>query len=215
MSESKPTPHTFAYVLIVEPDDAVRDSILRTVEAPNCAVDVARDEDEAVMKASQHRPQLIIVKQHEPLYLDAFQPPSVSIASSICRRARLSRAVRLVAHSDAAITFKLRDDMQFCATFNSATLSDAALTFKEITKHHFMQTVSLPHQCVIVRPVFKTQLWRKEWYSYCTRDFALKFLSDHLPFWLSHKQPRPSDIPYVIFPGSYKPWVRSDTINLN
>ena len=52
--------------MIVEPDDAVREAILRTVTAPNCAVDVARDEDEAIAKAVQHRPQLIIVKQHEP-----------------------------------------------------------------------------------------------------------------------------------------------------
>jgi CheY-like chemotaxis protein len=215
MSESKQDPQPFAYVMIIEPDDTVRDSILRTVEAPNCAVDVARDEDEAVMKALQHRPQLIIVKQHEPLYVDALQPPSVSIASQICRRARLSRAVRLVTHSDTAITFKLREDTQFCAASNSATFKDAVLTFKEITEHHFMKTLSVPNQCVIVRPIFKTQLWRKEWYSYCPHDIASKFLSDHLPFWLGHKQPYPLDIPYVIFPGSYKPFVRSDIITLN
>jgi hypothetical protein len=213
MSESKLATRPFAYVMIVEPDDAARDSILQTVEAPNCAVDVARDEDEAVMKAIQHRPQLIIVKQHESLYIDAFQPPPVSIASRICRRARLSRAVRLVTHSDFAITFKLREDMHYRATLNKAT----KITNKEMTNHHSVKIFSVPNQCVIVRPLFKTQLWRKEWYSFCPHDIALNFLSNHLPFWLGRKQPSPLNIPYVIFPESYKSkmWVRIGNLYLN
>jgi hypothetical protein len=187
MFESKQDSQPFAYIMIVEPDDAVRDSILRTVEAPNCAVDVARDVDEAVMKASQHRPQLIIVKQHDPLYVDALQPPSVSIASQICRRARLSRAVRLVTHSDASITIKCRNRLPLPETF------------------------SQPNQCIIVRPLFKTQLWRKEWYSYSAHDMVLRLVSDYLPFWLGNKQHLPAHIPYIMFPGSYlKPWVWSD-----
>jgi CheY-like chemotaxis protein len=74
MPESSPTARPFAYVIVVEADDAVRDLILQTVRAPNCAVDVARDEDEAVAKALQHRPRLIIVKQHSPLHVDQLHP---------------------------------------------------------------------------------------------------------------------------------------------
>src|SRR5262245_24391387 len=108
MPDRSHTSQPFAYVLIVEAKDALRALILQKVRAPNCAVDVARDEDEAVAKALQRRPQLIIVKQHTPLHLDELQPPSISTASRICRRARLSRAVRLVTHSDAAITLRWR-----------------------------------------------------------------------------------------------------------
>jgi hypothetical protein len=217
MSESKLTPQPFAYVLIVEPDDAVRDSILHTVEEPNCAVDVARGEDEAVMKALQHRPQLIIVKQHEPLYVDLLQPPSVSIASRICCRARLSRAVRLVTHTDAAITFNEPAKLRGLKIF-----SDYKYIYIAVGKTGGEFHCRGPHadyepgQCIIVRPKFETQLWRKEWYSYCAHDMALKFLSDHLPFWLGRTRTPPYSIAYSnIDIGLFKPWVRSDTINLN
>ena len=60
MSDSNRTAQPFAYIIIVEADDAVRDLIQKTVRAPNCVVDLARDEDEAVAKALQRR--LYIVK---------------------------------------------------------------------------------------------------------------------------------------------------------
>ena len=106
MSDNSPAAQPFAYVLVVEPDDVVRARVLQIVHAPNCTVDTARDEDEAVAKALQYRPQLIIVKQHSPIQVDELHPPSVSIASRICRRAQLNRSVRLVTHSDSAITLQ-------------------------------------------------------------------------------------------------------------
>ena len=174
---------SFAYVMIVEPDDAVREDILRTVTAPNCAVDVARNEDEAVAKAAQHRPQLIIVKQHEPFDLLSLKRPSSSIASRICRRAQLNRAVRLVTHSDTEIAFKGK------------------------TKR-----ITLPAQFIIVKLEFKSQPWRKEWYSNCANDLTVKFLSDHLPFWLGRIKSPPFPEPNY---GNFKTFVRSDRINLN
>jgi CheY-like chemotaxis protein len=206
MSESKLATQPFAYVLIVEPDDAVRDSILRTVEAPNCAVDVARDEDEAVMKASQHRPQLIIVKQHEPLDVDLIQP-STSIASRICCRARLSRAVRLVTHTDAAITFNEQAKLSSMKILSH--LKNIYLVVENSGSIHG-RSAFVDYEFIMVKPEFKTQLWRKEWYSYCAHNIALKFLSAHLPFWLGRTQNPPSG---NMGPG--KPWVRSDIIYLN
>jgi hypothetical protein len=190
MSDSSRTAQPFAYVLIVEADDAMRDLILQTVRAPNCAVDVARDEDEAVTKAVQHRPRLIIVKQHSPLHLDELQPPPVSIASRICRRARLSRAVRLVTHSDAAIT------LRWHIWPSARTFSDNRCTIERVPmgRQRFARrkvTFSDNH-CISARPVFESQQWRKEWYSYSTCDVALKFLSGHLRFWLDVPQPAPS-----------------------
>src|SRR5262245_49702067 len=126
----------FAYVIIVEPDDAVQEAILRTITAPNFAVNVARDEDEAVAMAVQHRPQMIIVKQHEPLDLLSLKRPSSSMASRICRRAQLNRAVRIVTHSDAAIAFKGKT-----------------------------KTIALHAQFIIVKLKFKSQPWRNVWYS--------------------------------------------------
>jgi CheY-like chemotaxis protein len=206
MSESKLATQPFAYVLIVEPDDAVRDSILRTVEALNCAVDVARDEDEAVMKASQHRPQLIIVKQHEPLAVDLIQPPSTSIASRICCRARLSRAVSLVTHTDAAITFN--ETAKLSSMKILSHLKNIYLVVSSGTSH--CRSAFVDYEFIMVKPEFKTQLWRKEWYSYCAHDIALKFLSDHLPFWLGRTQIPPSGNI-----GPFEPWVRSHIIYLN
>jgi hypothetical protein len=45
------------------------------IKAPNYAVDVARDQDKAIYKALQRRPQLIIVKVHEALDIDPKSPP--------------------------------------------------------------------------------------------------------------------------------------------
>jgi CheY-like chemotaxis protein len=191
MPNSDPMARPFAYVIVVEADDAVRDLILQTVRAPNCAVDVARDEDEAVAKSLQHRPRLVIVKQHSPIHLDELHPPSVSIASRICRRARLSRAVRLVTHSDAAMTLKWHNWP----------------SVRRFSDSRFW---------VIARPVFDTQPWRNEWYSYSTSDMALKFLSVHLRFWLGAAQPAPS-LGIIRIPGSLPllPWARPVEVSLN
>ena len=148
-----------AYILIVEEDAALHDFILHTVRKSNYAADVARDEDEAVAKSLQHHPQLIIVKQHIPLTVDELHPPGVSIASRICRRARLNRTVRLVTHSDAAIALRWHN-WPSVKTFSDSSFS------------------------IIARPVFDTQPWRKEWYSYSSSDVAVKFLSKHMQFWL-------------------------------
>ena len=190
MPDKSRTAQSVAYVLIVEADDAMRDLILQKVRAPNCAVDVARDEDEAVAKAVQRRPQLIIVKQHAPLHLDELQPPAVSIASRICRRARLSRAVRLVTHSDTAITLRWR------AWPSARTFSDyyCAVEWTPMGRQQFpkRKVTFFDCHCISARPVFETQPWRKEWYAYSARDVALSFLSHHLRFWLDTPQPAPS-----------------------
>src|SRR5215510_2687784 len=107
MSEVCSHTESFAYILVVESDETLRHSIPRSNAIQNCAIDVARDEDEAVYKALQHRPQLIIVKRHEPLNINVWSPPQPSTASLICRRAHLTTAVRLVTHSDVAVTAHL------------------------------------------------------------------------------------------------------------
>jgi CheY-like chemotaxis protein len=188
MSESSHPVQALTNILIVEGDDALRDLILQKVQAPNCVVEVARDEDEAVAKASRQRPQLIIVKQHSPLQVDELHPPAVSMASRICMRARLSQAVRLVTHSDAAIT------LRWHRWPSMKTFSDSF--------------------CVIARPVFDTQRWRKEWYSFSPGKLAPEFLSDHLRFWLGATRPAPS-LSLIRLPGSLLPWSRSNRINLN
>jgi hypothetical protein len=190
MPDSSRTAQPFAYVLIVEADETMRDLILQKVRAPNCALDVARDEDEAVAKAIQHHPQLIIVKQHSLLHLDELQPPPVSIASRICRRARLSRAVRLVTHSDAAITLRWR-------------IWPSARTFSNNHDNH----------SIIARPVFESQQWRKEWYSYSACDVDLKFLSGHLRFWLDVLLPAPSL--FLIRPSWFSQPIDRIGFNLN
>ena len=189
MPGSNRTAQPFAYILIVEDDDALRHRILQTVRVPNCAVDLARDEDEAVAKSIQHRPQLIIVKQHAPLHVDELHPPAVNIASRICRRAHLSRAVRLVTHSDAAITLRWHNWP------SARTFSDG-------------------HCSIIARPVFDTQQWRKEWYAYSTSSVAVKFLSLHLRFWLGVVQPAPS-LNIIRMPGSLLPWMLPDRVCIN
>ena len=188
MSDSNRTAQPFANIMIVEADDAVRDLIHRTVRAPNCVVDLARDEDEAVAKALQRRPQLIIVKEHSPVHVDELHPPSVSIASRICRRARLRRSVRVVTHSDASITLRW---------------------------HNWPSTRTFPDNlCIIARPVFDTQRWRKEWYSYSSCDVTPEFLSMHLQFWLGVAQPAPS-LSLIRMPGSLLPWSQPSGISLN
>jgi hypothetical protein len=188
MPDNNRTAALFAHIMIVEPDDALRAHIHQTFRAPNYAVDVAPDEDEAVAKALQHRPQLIIVKQHSPLHVDEFHPPSVSVASRICRRARLSRASRVVTHSDASITLKWS---------NWPTVR----TFPD-------------HLCVIARPVFDSQEWRKEWYSYSNCDLTPEFLSMHLRFWLGAAQ-HSSSLSLIRIPGSLPPWAQPGGISLN
>jgi len=159
MSDESPRTEPFAYVLIVEEVEEIRDSAPQVIRPPNCAVDVARDEEEAIYKAIQHRPQLLIVKRHEALEIDSQNPPPVSLASRICRRARLSRAVRLVTHSDVALTFRGRPSGTF----------------------------SGPRQLIIMKPEFPGQAWRKEWYTYSAPDRALAFLSRHIPLWLGRR----------------------------
>jgi hypothetical protein len=151
---------------------------------------VARDEFEAVAMAVQRRPRLIIVKQHSHLHLDELQPPPVSIASRICRRARLSRAVRLVTHSDAAITLRWRI-WPSARTFsnNHCTIEWEPRDRQRSTTRKVTIT---DNHCVSARPVFESQQWRKELYSYSACDVTLKFLSDHLRFWLDTPQPAPS-----------------------
>src|SRR5262249_26777600 len=146
------TAQLFAYVLIVEADDTMRDRILQNVRAPNCAVDEARHEDEAVAKALQHRPRLIIVKQHDPLHLDELHPPAVSIASRICLRARLSRAVRLVTHTDAAITLRWRI-WPSARTFsdNHCTIEWMPIGRQRMTRR---KVAFSDNHCVSARPVF-------------------------------------------------------------
>ncbi len=183
--ESKLTTQSFAYVLIVEPNDTVREAVLQTVAAPNYAVDVARDEDKAVAKAVQHRPQLIIIKQHEPFDVLTLKRPSSSIASRICQRARLSRATRLVTHSDAAIAFKTKT-----------------------------KTLSIPAQFIIVKLVYKSQPWRKEWYSNCANDLTSEFLSDLLPFWLGRTPTKFNPFPEPNY-SNFKPFARYDITTLN
>jgi hypothetical protein len=153
-------------------------------------VEVARDEDEAVAIAVERHPRLIIVKQHSPLYLDELQPPPVSIASRICRRARLSRAVRLVTHSDAAIT--LRWHIWPSARTFSNNHCAIEWTPKDRQRSATRKVIFSDNHCISARPVFESQQWRKEWYSYSACDIALKFLSEHLRFWLDAPPLAPS-----------------------
>jgi hypothetical protein len=150
MSNENSGTESFAYILIVESDKDLRESALHTIKVPNCAVDVARDEDEGVYKALQHRPHLIIVKLHEALDIDPQNPPTTSRASLICRRARLSRAVRLVTHSDVAITIRSKVIWHPMNLLPLASQSEVGQTF------------SHPEQVILFRPKFTGQAWRKE-----------------------------------------------------
>jgi hypothetical protein len=186
MSKERSHIKPFAYILIVESDKELRESALHTIKAPNCAIDVARDEDEAVHKALQHRPQLIIVKLHEALDIDPHNPPATSRASMICRRARLSRAVRLVTHSDVAFTIRSK---VIWHPMNLLPLS---------SQSEVGQTFSHPEQVILIRPKFPDQAWRKEWYTYSGSERGMDFLSDHLPYWLGWT----SDPPFPQSPES-------------
>jgi CheY-like chemotaxis protein len=159
MSEETSRTEPFAHILIVDSDKDLRESALNKISVPNCAVDVAMDEDEAVHKAQQHRPQLIIIERHEPLDVNLCAPLRTSAASSICRRAHLTRATRLVTHSDIAITFH-------------GTVTIAC---------------SNPQLPILVRPEFTGQDWRKEWYLYCGPDSIIKYLSHHIPYLLGRR----------------------------
>jgi len=169
----------FAYILIVECDKELRESALNTIDVPNCAVDTVQDEDEAVYKARQHRPQLIIVKRHEPLNINVWKPPRPSAASLICRRAHLSTAVRLVTHSDVAVTAHLALKPEDKLPPMTPSLQQR-IEHMALDRHLF----SNPQQPVLVRPKFVGQDWRKEWYLYCGREQTMEFLSHHIPFFL-------------------------------
>jgi CheY-like chemotaxis protein len=196
MSQQSSCTEPLAYILIVESDKDLRESALHRINVPNCAIDVARDENEAVHKAPQHRPQLIIVKLHEALDIDPQNPPTTSRASLICRRARLSRAVRLVPHSDVAITIRLYLP-------NSRPLS----SHSEVGR-----TISHPEQVILIKAKFKAQAWRNEWYAYSGSQRGTDFLSDHIPYWLGWMPNRP----YPQSPESLlSPWKRMDETFLN
>src|SRR5262245_34982142 len=90
LSERSNCAERSAYILMVDNDKSLQESVIHTIKVPNCAIDVARDEDEAVQKALQHRPQLIVVKRHEPLNINVWNPPQPSAASRICRHAHLT-----------------------------------------------------------------------------------------------------------------------------
>jgi hypothetical protein len=172
MSEETSRAEPFAYILIVDSDKDLRESALNKISVPNCAVDVAMDENEAVHKALQHRPRLIIIKQHEPIEIALWNPLLLSMASQICRRARLNRSVRLVTHSDVAVTVR---GVHCNTNFDTAE-----------------SAVILKPQIFLVKPQFKGQDWRKEWYLYCARDKTMEVLSDHIPFWLGRTSYPPS-----------------------
>jgi hypothetical protein len=200
MSHKSSRTEPFAYILIVESDKDLRESALHSIKAPNCAVDVARDEDEAVYKALQHRPQLIIVKLHEALDIDPKNPPTTSIASLICRRARLSRAVRLVTHSDVAITVR------------STVVWYPPNLRPRWPQSEVGQTFSHPEQVILFRPKFKDQAWRKEWYAFSGYKRGLEFLSDHIPNLLAcrHDHGENQDCALLL-----SPWKRMEETLLN
>jgi hypothetical protein len=180
MSEKSLHAEPFAYILIVENDKALRESA-KTLTLPNCAIDVAQDEDEAVSKALQHRPQLIVVRRHEPLKVDVWNPPQRSAASLICRRAHLTTGVRLVTHSDVAVTIHLgRPFISDNKTTTIAPSLQQRIDYLGLNRRLF----SNPQQPILVRPKFVSQDWRKEWYLYCSRGQTMEFLSHHIPFLL-------------------------------
>jgi hypothetical protein len=180
MSEKSIHAEPFAYILIVENDQALREDA-KTITIPNCALDVAQDEEEAVYKALQHRPQLIVVRRHEPLKIDVWNPPQHSVASLICRRAHLTTAVRLVTHSDVAMTIQL--GRPFISDNKVPTINPSLqqrIDYLGLNRRLF----SNPQQPILVRPKFVRQGWRKEWYLYCSRGQTMEFLSHHIQFLL-------------------------------
>jgi hypothetical protein len=183
MSKESSRTEPFAYILIVESDKDLRESALHTIKAPNCAIDVARDEDEAVDKALQRRPHLIIVKLHEALDIDPQNPPTTSRASLICRRAHLSRAVRLVMHSDVAITIRSRGRFHPPNLLLPGTESKVGKTFSH-PGSEAGRTFSHPEQVILVRPRFAGQVWRREWYCYSGSELVMDLISGHIPYWL-------------------------------
>ena|GEM_PF-3204251 len=189
MSEKSICAEPFAYILIVDNEKTLQESAIDTIRIPNCAIDVARDEDEAVQKALQHRPQLIVVKRHEPLNINVWNPPQPSAASRICRRAHLTTAVRLVTHSDVAVT-------AHWALVPDIKLPHMTPILQQRIEHMALdrRLFSNPQQPILVRPKFVGQDWRKEWYLYCSRNQMTEFLSHHIPFLLGWN-------PLPLFPG--------------
>jgi CheY-like chemotaxis protein len=177
MSEKSSRTEPFAYILIVESDEDLRRLALQTIVATNCAVDVARDEDEAVYKAIQHRPQLIIIRQHEPIEIDPWNPPQFSVASQICRRARLYRSVRLVTHSDVALTTPIGRVVRINFRGKAVIMTPSGVVEVRVPG------IFNPQICMM-RPKFKGQDWRKEWFLYSSSDKTVKVLSELIPFLL-------------------------------
>ena len=100
----KPT----ATILVVEDVEKVRDSARQIIEEMGYHAASAGNEDEAVARAKQQCPDLLIVNQHEPVRLEvAHQHPTV--ASRVSERAQLSADVLMVTHTDVALTVKEPD----------------------------------------------------------------------------------------------------------
>ncbi len=78
-------------ILVVEDVEETRDGIERLLTAGGYQVSTARDEEQAVLKASLHRPDLILIS----LGLDAVQV--LSAARRIRERAGLSEEIPVVA----------------------------------------------------------------------------------------------------------------------
>ena len=75
-----------ATILVVEDTKNVRDSVQQVIEEMGFRVEAAATEDEAVERARRHRPDLLIVNQHEPVRVD-LSHPAPTTASRICERA--------------------------------------------------------------------------------------------------------------------------------
>jgi len=186
MSEVCSHTEPFAYILIVESDETLRQSIPRSIAIPNCAVDVARDEDDAVYKALQHRPQLIIVSRHEPIEIDPLNPPLFSVASKICRRARLPRSVRIVNHSDVSVTTPALKAYLKDRDGKLVSHPDVMVPGRQCIAYFDTEEspVILKPTFFLLRPQFKDQAWRKEWFLYCSPEKTNKIQSQLIPFWL-------------------------------
>ena len=91
-----------AFILVVEDKKNVRDSVQQVIEEIGFRVEAAATEDEAVEFAKRHRPDLLIVDQHEPVRVD-LSHRATTIASRICERAQLGSDLMMVTHPDAAL----------------------------------------------------------------------------------------------------------------
>jgi CheY-like chemotaxis protein len=94
-----------ATILVVEDVGRVRDSARQLIEEMGYHATSASTENEAVERAKQNCPDLLIVNQHEPVSLDMARQDS-TLASRIGERARLRDDVMMVTHTDAALIVK-------------------------------------------------------------------------------------------------------------